>query len=355
MAALSLRHITVQYAQRPVLDRFSLDLADGEIVALLGPSGAGKSTALRVAAGLIEPESGSVLLDGTDVTRWPTHRRNIGMVFQDQQLFPHLDVAANVGFGLRMQGLDRTTVARRTAEMLALVGLDGFAARSVASLSGGEATRVALARSLAPSPQVLLLDEPFTGLDRELHDRLVADVAALLRGLATTVLLVTHDHDEAAVIAQRQVRLDTGNALTVRQITATDTHALRLAVLRRDTVTKVVHFPEDDLPDTRHFGLFRADELVATSSWVVRSRDGEQAVQLRGMATAWHLQSTGLGGELLEQACRIMAGEGFPLVWANARDAALDFYTRHQFEVQGDGFIDAATQLPHHVVVRRLK
>jgi predicted GNAT family N-acyltransferase len=235
------------------------------------------------------------------------------------------------------------------------VGLEGFDDRSVSSLSGGEATRVALARSLAPRPQVLLLDEPFTGLDRELHDRLVHDVAALLRDLATTVLLVTHDHDEAAVIAQRQVRLDACTAVTVRQITAADTHALRLAVLRRDTQTKVVHFAEDDLPDTRHFGLFRNDELVATSSWVVRDLDGQPAVQLRGMATAWHLQSTGLGGELLEQACRTMTADGFPLVWANARDAALDFYVRHHFEVRGDGFIDAATQLPHHVVVRRLK
>jgi energy-coupling factor transporter ATP-binding protein EcfA2 len=239
--------------------------------------------------------------------------------------------------------------------MLALVGLEGFGSRSVSSLSGGEATRVALARSLAPRPQVLLLDEPFTGLDRDLHDRLVPDVAALLRGLGTTVLIVTHDHEEAAVIAQRLVRLESGVTLRVAEITAIDTHPLRLAVLRRDTVTKVVHFAEDELPDTRHFGLFRNDELVATSSWVVRNLDGEHAVQLRGMATAWHLQSTGLGGELLEQACRIMADEGFPLVWANARDAALDFYTRHQFEVRGDGFIDAATQLPHHVVVRRLK
>ena len=104
-----------------------------------------------------------------------------------------------------------------------------------------------------------------------------------------------------------------------------------------------------------HFGLYRNGELVATSSWVVRELGGEPAIQLRGMATAWHLQSSGLGGELLERVCTIMADDGFPLVWANARDAALAFYTRHSFEVRGDGFIDGPTQLPHHVVVRRLK
>ena len=116
---------------------------------------------------------------------------------------------------------------------------------------------MALARSLAPRPEVLLLDEPFTGLDRELHDRLVLDVAALLRDLGTTVLLVTHDPAEAAALADRHVRLGDAPTLSVMPISAADTHALRLAVLRRDTVTKVVHFPEDDLPDTRHFGLYR--------------------------------------------------------------------------------------------------
>ena len=207
MASLSLRDITVRFGTRTVLDQFGIDIADGEIVALLGPSGSGKSTLLRVAAGLLEPESGHVLINGNDVTKRPTHQRNVGFVFQDQQLFPHLDVASNVNFGLRMRGTDRTATKRRTDELLNLVGLTGFGQRSIDSLSGGEATRVALARSLAPRPEVLLLDEPFTGLDRELHDRLLLEVAALLRDLGTTVLLVTHDPAEAAALADRQVRL----------------------------------------------------------------------------------------------------------------------------------------------------
>ncbi len=177
------------------------------MVALLGPSGAGKSTLLRVIAGLLTADAGSVWLDGSDVTNLPSHRRNIGLVFQDEQLFPHLTVGQNVGFGLRMQGLGRAQVAARVHELLHMVGLGAAAALPVTTLSGGEAKRVALVRSLAPQPAVLLLDEPLTGLDRELHDRLAAELAGLLRATGTTALLVTHDHDEAAAIADRVVNL----------------------------------------------------------------------------------------------------------------------------------------------------
>lgn len=204
---LEARDITVRFSERTVLDDVSLTVADGEVVAVLGPSGIGKSTLLRVLAGLLVADAGSVWLDGADITRLPSHRRDIGLVFQDEQLFPHLDVAANIGFGLRMQGATRAATAARVTELLALVGLAGFEHRRVTSLSGGEAKRIALARSLAPRPRVLLLDEPLTGLDRDLHDRLAAEVATLLRATCTTALLVTHDRDEAAAIADRTVVL----------------------------------------------------------------------------------------------------------------------------------------------------
>jgi thiamine transport system ATP-binding protein len=199
--------ITVRFGERTVLDRVSLTVADGEVVAVLGPSGIGKSTLLRVIAGLLVADAGSVWLDGTDITRLPSHRRGIGLVFQDEQLFPHLDVAANIGFGLRMQGATRADTAARVGELLELVGLAGFEYRRVAGLSGGEAKRIALARAIAPRPRVLLLDEPLTGLDSDLHDRLTGEVAALLRATNTTALLVTHDRDEAAAIADRTVVL----------------------------------------------------------------------------------------------------------------------------------------------------
>jgi thiamine transport system ATP-binding protein len=197
----------VAFAGRTVLDRVSLEVAPGEIVAVLGPSGSGKSTLLRVVAGLHRPDSGRVRWAGRDLTDVPPHRRHIGLVFQDEQLFPHLDVAANIGFGLRMAGAPRRSIASRVEELLDLVGLTGFGRRRPASLSGGEAKRVALARSLAPRPAVLLLDEPLTGLDRDLHDHLAAETASLLRISGTTALLVTHDPEEATTIADRVVRL----------------------------------------------------------------------------------------------------------------------------------------------------
>jgi thiamine transport system ATP-binding protein len=214
---LDVRDVTVRFATREavpvaVLDQVSVWVGDGEVVGLLGPSGSGKSTLLRVVAGLHEPDAGSVLLDGRDVTNLPTHRRGVGMVFQDEQLFPHRTVAQNVEFGLRMQGVDAAARALRSEELLAVVGLDGFGRRPVTELSGGEAKRVALARSLAPRPRVLLLDEPLTGLDRELHDRLVVDVATILRAEGTTALLVTHDAEEAAAIGDRVVTLAALNA-----------------------------------------------------------------------------------------------------------------------------------------------
>lgn len=209
---LEVRDVCVRFGERDVLHDVSLQVGDSEVVALLGPSGVGKSTLLRVVAGLLVPDAGTVWLDGTDLTEVPPHRRRIGLMFQDEQLFPHLDVAANVGFGPRMAGTQRAAIERRVAELLALVGLDGFGARRVTTLSGGEAKRVALARALAPEPAVLLLDEPLTGLDRELHDRLATDLASVLRGTGTAALLVTHDHDEAAVIAHR-TEVFTGGAV----------------------------------------------------------------------------------------------------------------------------------------------
>lgn len=209
---LDVRDVSVHFRDHAVLDHVSMHLDDAEVVAVLGPSGCGKSTLLRVVAGLLQPDSGSVWLDGRDVTDLPPHRRGIGLMFQDEQLFPHLDVAANVGFGLRMQRVPAPQAAERVEEMLRLVGLPAFGERMVQHLSGGEAKRVALARALAPRPRVLLLDEPLTGLDRDLHDRLVADLGSVLAAAGTTTLLVTHDRDEASALASRVVNWQSGTS-----------------------------------------------------------------------------------------------------------------------------------------------
>jgi len=203
---LDLAGVSVSFDGRRVLDDLSMHVDRGEVVAVLGASGAGKSTLLRVIAGLLRPDAGTVSLDGVDITDRPAHLRHIGMIFQDEQLFPHLDVAANVGFGPRMLGWPAPRIALRVDELLTTVGLAGFGTRRVDRLSGGEKKRVALARSLAPEPELLLLDEPLTGLDRELHDRLIVEVADVLRSTATTAILVSHDRDEAAALASRIVQ-----------------------------------------------------------------------------------------------------------------------------------------------------
>lgn len=204
---LTVDSVSVSLGGERVLDGVSLSVAAGEVVAVFGPSGSGKSTLLRAVAGLVDVESGRVLVDGVEVTAVPTHRRSVGMVFQDEQLFPHRDVAGNVSFGLEMAGVERGERDSRVAEVLSAVGLDGFGGRDVSTLSGGEAKRVAVARSLAPRPTVLLADEPLTGLDAELRDRLAIEVRSVLRASGTTTLWVTHDRAEAELVADRSVSL----------------------------------------------------------------------------------------------------------------------------------------------------
>jgi thiamine transport system ATP-binding protein len=200
---LEVADATVEFEERRALDDVSLQVDDSEIVAVLGPSGSGKTTLLRVIAGLQRPASGRVLLDGRDLTPVPPHRRGIGYVFQDHALFHHRDVAGNVAFGLRMRNEPREAIERRTHELLDLVGLAGFGPRSVATLSGGEQQRVALARALAPTPRILLLDEPLGSLDRRLRDRLLEDLDRIFAQIGVTAVYVTHDQTEAFALGDR--------------------------------------------------------------------------------------------------------------------------------------------------------
>jgi len=202
---LELRTIGVDYDGKPFLRGINLAVERGERVSLVGPSGSGKSTLLRVIAGIELPSTGVVFIDGNDVTSTPPHLRQVGMVFQDNQLFPHLRVGDNVGYSLRIaRRHDRAEVVD---EMLNLVGLAGFAQRAVTSLSGGEQKRVAVARSLAANPTVLLLDEPLTGLDEALHDRLLDDLIDLFDRRGTTVIHVTHDIAEAHRLSSRVIEI----------------------------------------------------------------------------------------------------------------------------------------------------
>jgi putative spermidine/putrescine transport system ATP-binding protein len=203
MASVVLDRVCKFYGRASVVEDVSLAIVENELVVLLGPSGCGKTTTLRMIAGLVAASRGTILIGGADVTRLPARKRNIGMVFQDYALFPHLDVAANIGFGLRERRADRRTIERRVTELLSLVRLTGFEQRYPSRLSGGQQQRVALARALACSPAVLLMDEPFGALDLKLREAMQAELRRVQRKLRITTIFVTHDQTEAMALADR--------------------------------------------------------------------------------------------------------------------------------------------------------
>ena len=188
----------------------SLCLAAGELLAVLGPSGCGKTTLLRIAGGYEQSDSGIVRIHGRDVTTLPPQARNVGMVFQNYALFPHMSVVANIEFGLRMRGVGKQECRSRASDMLALVGLPGVEDRKPAELSGGQQQRVALARALVIEPSVLLLDEPLANLDRNVRLRMRGELRSLQQRLGITTILVTHDQEEALAIADRIAVMDAG-------------------------------------------------------------------------------------------------------------------------------------------------
>jgi thiamine transport system ATP-binding protein len=207
---LQWRGVGMEFEGTPALDGISLSVDEGEVLGILGPSGSGKSTLLRITAGLETATSGRVMLEGRDLAGVPTHQRDFGLMFQEYCLFPHLSVEANVGFGLRMKGWGSSKRRRRVREMLQLVRLSGFGRRDVLSLSGGEQQRVALARSLAPSPRLLMLDEPLGSLDTALRGSLISELAEILGEVGVTALYVTHDHKEAMTVSGRIALLNAG-------------------------------------------------------------------------------------------------------------------------------------------------
>ncbi len=212
---LRVEHATKSFGETLALDDVSFEVAQGEIVAVLGPSGCGKSTLLAVIAGLEIPDSGEVYWDGETLQGVAPHLRSFGLMFQDYALFPHMNVFDNVAFGLRMAGMSAQAVKARLAEVLDLVGLRGFEKRDVSTLSGGEQQRVALARSLAPRPRMLMLDEPLGSLDRTLRERLLLELGEILRRVDQTAIYVTHDQEEAFAVADRVVVMNQGRVIQV--------------------------------------------------------------------------------------------------------------------------------------------
>ncbi len=210
MSLLEVKSLGKQYDDQPLLTDINFALDKGEILCLLGPSGSGKTTLLRILSGLELPDRGEIFFAGNNLAGIAPHKRQFGMMFQDYALFPHKNIAENVCFGLEMQNWSKDKQQQRVTEMLSLVGLQGFEQRRLDTLSGGERQRVALARSLAPQPQLLLLDEPLGSLDRTLRDHLAGEIRAILKSQGVTAVFVTHDQSEAFTVADQIAILHQG-------------------------------------------------------------------------------------------------------------------------------------------------
>ena len=212
---LSIEALTVSYGDRPVLDRVSLDVERGEMIALLGSSGCGKTTLLRSIAGFVIPDSGMIRIEGRDIAHLPPEARGTAMMFQSYALWPHMSVADNIGYGLRMRSWKKDAIAARVEEMLKLLQLEGYGPRPVTQLSGGQRQRVALGRALAVSPHVLLLDEPMSNLDYKVRLELRHELRALQQRIGITAVYVTHDREEALTLSDRIAVIDAGRVVQI--------------------------------------------------------------------------------------------------------------------------------------------
>lgn len=334
---LQVETLRVRFGDLIAVDDVSLEVEPGEIVALVGPSGCGKSTLLRTIAGLERPEAGTVAWASHDVSRRRADERGFGLMFQDHALFAHRSVRDNVAFGLRMAGMSRSSQSDRVREMLEMVGLAGFENRSIETLSGGEAQRVALARALAPSPRLLMLDEPLGSLDRTLRDRLAIDLRRVLGNLGLASILVTHDQEEAYAVADRLVVMRSGRMVRdgrVDQVWADPGDEFVARFLGHRNIV---------MPDVaRGFGFGDGDRPVvireaAMSLMPIDSLDVYGPVDLGSSAT---------GEQRAVQAGSISVEDsGFPAEVVGVRFRGATSTVRLRVSVPGGGSVDLALHM----------
>jgi ABC-type Fe3+/spermidine/putrescine transport system ATPase subunit len=277
VASVRIDQLSIELGGQPILKGVSLEIADGECVALLGPSGCGKTTTLRAIAGFLRPDSGSIALNGRCVDDAPPYRRNVGLVFQDYALFPHMTIAENVAYGLRMRGYGRDEISKQVSEALERVQLAGFQNRLPAQLSGGQRQRVALARAIIIQPDVLLLDEPLGALDRKLRDGMQVELKRLQRELAITTLIVTHDQEEALSLSDRVAVMFGGQIAAVdtpRRLYSRPPTADIMAFLGRANFIHGVHQRVGDVAGVR----------IAPATWIGGTLASAQQALAEGQA-----------------------------------------------------------------------
>jgi len=289
--SLELRDVTKRFDDVVAVRELALEVPAGEFLTLLGPSGCGKTTALRLIAGFERPDAGSIVFDGRDVTRDSPQRRGFGMVFQSYALFPHLDVAANVSYGLRARGEPAAEIPGRVAASLRRVNLEGYGERAVQALSGGQQQRVALARSLAVEPPLLLLDEPLSNLDAALREQTRRELRDLVKALGITAVFVTHDQEEAFALSDRIAVLEAGR---LRQIGPPE------VLYRRPADPFVATFVgrANLLPATLSDGSPRRVDFGGGASWTADADDDTPAGPVLALLRPEDLEMAGTGGGL---------------------------------------------------------
>jgi len=341
MPYLSIENLSVSYDGNRVLDRVSLDVERGEMIALLGSSGCGKTTLLRSIAGFVLPDEGSIKVAGEDITHLPPEKRATAMMFQSYALWPHMTVAGNIGYGLRMRGWKRDAIEQRVADMLKLLQLEGFAKRPVTQLSGGQRQRVAMGRALAVDPQMLLLDEPMSNLDYKVRLELRHELRALQRRIGITAVYVTHDREEALMLADRIAVIDAGRVVQFgppEDVFHRPGSAFVAGFMGADNALPMVRLPDGSLmlsrdaggePVTAHFRSDAARVGPAGGEAGVRELRFEGSIaQAVYVGQGYRYRVRVIDGADVWALADTRIDEGTPVTVAVPRDALLVFATR---------------------------
>ena len=318
---LAIDTVSVAYGDTTVLHGVSLDVARGELCALLGSSGCGKTTLLRSIAGFVTPTAGAIRVDGRDILALPPEKRGTAMMFQSYALWPHMSVADNIGYGLRMRGWKKEAIAKRVDEMLELLQLEGFGPRPVTQLSGGQRQRVALGRALAVDPQLLLLDEPMSNLDYKVRIELRHELRALQRRIGITAVYVTHDREEALTLADRIAVLDAGRVAqygTPEEIFHRPASAFVAGFMGADNVLAMTRQSDGELLPARR-GVLGEDVAAHFRSDTARVRPADAATMQEEIHIAGNVAQTLYVGQGYRYRVRVDGAD----VWAHS-DTRID-------------------------------